>query len=234
MIPNLNNVPRHVEYDDIGEFHAKFGVPESPQPAFLDAEAHKFRSKFMQEELDEFQDACIEKDMNKAADALGDLVYVAIGTARKMGIPWPLIWSRIQAKNMVKELAAPDGSNSKRGSPMDVIKPEGWTPPEHWDSLGLQPGQPVPVFNATAAVLKWGEQRRASEPMSSANDFLEHLSQAMQVSTGGAPMQPIEVRSGEVGVLDAAEQDRMDQSSGAGGYDDTHASDGSANVDQDS
>lgn len=165
-------LPRHVEHDDVGEFHKKFGVPESPVPAFLDPDAQAFRAKFLQEELDEFTDAYTEKDLNKAVDALGDLVYVAIGTARMMGAPWPVIWSRIQAKNMLKELAAPDGSNSKRGSPMDVIKPDGWTAPAHWDALGLSPGQAAPTFNATAAVLKWGEQRKAGEEMSLSGGFL--------------------------------------------------------------
>jgi predicted HAD superfamily Cof-like phosphohydrolase len=155
-------------------FHIKFGVPMSPVPAFLDKDAHEFRCKFMQEELDEFKDAVAEGNIDKALDALLDLVYVAKGTALKMGLPWDTAWPRVQYANMQKELAKPDGSNSKRGSPMDVIKPEGWVAPTHWDLLGLREGDPVPVFNATNAVLTWGAQRKAGEPLTPANEFVEY------------------------------------------------------------
>jgi len=100
--------------------------------------------------------------MHEAADSLIDLVYVTVGTALMMGLPWAELWAAVQERNMAKELALPDGSNSKRNNPLDVIKPEGWYPPNHWPALSSSPETVQPVFNATAAVLHLAEQRRIS------------------------------------------------------------------------
>lgn len=137
----------HQEGQDVFDFHARFLVPMSQVPAFLDKEAMDFRIKFMQEELNEFVDAISEQNLKKAGDALVDLVYVALGTALMMGLPWSRLWQRVQKKNMTKERAKDDGSNSKRGSPLDIIKPEGWTPPDHSTDLG---NGPWPTFDASA------------------------------------------------------------------------------------
>ena len=130
-------------FDDVGAFHRKFGLPvgRHQDKGFtvrgvddrfrgLDDETYVFRLKFMQEELDEFQQAYVRKDWAGVADALADLVYVALGTAHMAGIPFDDVWAEVQRANMSKERAAPDGSNSKRGSGLDVVKPRGWRPPD--------------------------------------------------------------------------------------------------------
>ncbi len=88
------------------------------------------RIKFLKEELDEFIEGWATGDHAQMADALVDLVYVALGTAHLLGYPWQEVWDAVQAANMAKERGKPDGSNSKRGSAWDVVKPEGWTPPD--------------------------------------------------------------------------------------------------------
>jgi predicted HAD superfamily Cof-like phosphohydrolase len=130
--------------DDVGDFHARFGVPEAPMAALLDAHTQRFRRKFMQEELDEFRDACADGDLAKAFDALLDLEYVLLGTARMMGLAtvWQAGWDEVQRANMTKQRAARDGSDSKRGSGLDVVKPAGWTPP---DLAPLVGGAPWPT-----------------------------------------------------------------------------------------
>src|SRR4051812_6792242 len=55
----------HVELGDVDAFHRKFGVPMSPQPAFLDQAAQDYRHGFLQEELNEFQEAYLERDLEK-------------------------------------------------------------------------------------------------------------------------------------------------------------------------
>lgn len=174
--------PTPIHYKDIGvenvrAFHNKFGVPMSPVPALLDKAAHEYRAQFMQEELNEFNEAFAEGNLDKAFDALLDLVYVAKGTALIMGCPWDDGWARVQFANMTKRLAKPDGSDSKRNNPLDVIKPEGFVPPQHWDLLGLAPGATAPVFNATAAVLRRGEERRdPNMPVVDITSFVETTS----------------------------------------------------------
>lgn len=121
-------------YRDVYLFHEKFGlVPEGP-PALPSLELQEFRGNFMKEELLEFLMACDDADLPGAADALVDLVYVAMGTAILMGLPWQDLWNEVQRKNMEK-MRASDATRSKRHSALDVIKPEGWTPPDHTEAL---------------------------------------------------------------------------------------------------
>lgn len=138
---------------DVGRFHSKFGL-DTPLnrgvgPRCFDAELMRFRIKFMLEELKEFIAGCgwvlaNDDDGNliiiapnrsvidhaQTFDALLDLVYVALGTAHLMGYPWQEGWKRVQQANMQKVRAKEDGSDSKRGSSFDVVKPPGWTPPD--------------------------------------------------------------------------------------------------------
>lgn len=149
----------HVELEDVRAFHEKMMVPMSPKPALLDLDGFNYRFKFLQEELDELGEGFEEGDLDKVADSLADLVYVAVGTALMMGIPWQSVWARVQRANMTKRLAKPDGSDSKRGNPLDVIKPEDFVAPSHWRDLGLTPNDVAPVFHATNAVLSLAYQR---------------------------------------------------------------------------
>ena len=143
--------PPHTELEDVRSFHTKFGVPMASRPAFLSEDLEEFRTKFMQEELDEFTEACSLGDMEKAGDALVDLVYVALGTALMMGLPWPELWTEVQRANMAKRRAQ-SASESKRGHATDVVKPEGWVGPNHLPAL-LQASLPHAVTTRSWPVL---------------------------------------------------------------------------------
>jgi predicted HAD superfamily Cof-like phosphohydrolase len=121
---------------DVKAFQAKFGIDMPEVPTFLSEEAFKFRSNFLQEELDEFKRDHAKGDMEGVADALVDLVYVAHGTALMMGIPWDKIWDEVQRANMSK-IRATSPEQSKRGTALDIIKPEGWKGPDHKAALNL-------------------------------------------------------------------------------------------------
>ena len=119
-------------FTDVGDFHRKFGLPAFPsstEPKPLDPELLQFRIRFLEEELDEFKRASEQGDPIEQFDALLDLVYVAMGTAHLLGFPWQEGWDEVQRSNMAKVRAARDGSDSKRGSSWDVVKPAGWMPP---------------------------------------------------------------------------------------------------------
>lgn len=126
-------------FQDVGEFQEKYGLDNvthlgtGPRPE--DAELMAFRVKFMREELDEFIEGLEEGDEAKMADALVDLVYVVLGTAHFRGYPWQQLWDDVQAANMRKVRAQSDGSDSKRGSSFDVVKPEGWVGPNTHEIL---------------------------------------------------------------------------------------------------
>jgi predicted HAD superfamily Cof-like phosphohydrolase len=121
-------------FDDVGNFHEKFALDntthqDTGQRSPMDPELLDFRLKFLKEELEEFETGMEEEDHEQMFDALLDLVYVAMGTAHLLGYPWQEGWDLVQRANMAKERAAADGSNSKRGTQWDVVKPPGWTPP---------------------------------------------------------------------------------------------------------
>lgn len=139
-------------FHDVGLFHEWFGLdnttarPIAPRP--FNPELMKFRLKFLREEFVELLealhthmvtdgdgmtdivfDADKEPDHAGAFDALLDIVYVAMGTAHFMGYPWHEGWDRVQQANMNK-VRASDASESKRGTSFDVVKPDGWMPPD--------------------------------------------------------------------------------------------------------
>jgi predicted HAD superfamily Cof-like phosphohydrolase len=97
----------------------------------VDDEVMEYRRAFMQEELDEVMGAWRQDDLAGVADGLVDLVYVALGTAHLLGLPWQHIWDAVQEANMAKERAtSADDERSTRKSSLDVVKPEGWQPPD--------------------------------------------------------------------------------------------------------
>jgi predicted HAD superfamily Cof-like phosphohydrolase len=134
-------------YGDVGDFHRKFGLTNfgdsGGPPALLDqsktdgVSVLDFRVNFMQEEIDEFVMAHLEGDLAKAADALVDLVYVALGTAHMMRVPFDECWDAVQEANMKKVRASGhDDPLSVRKHKLDVVKPPGWTPPNIGEIIG--------------------------------------------------------------------------------------------------
>ena len=122
--------------NDIKEFHEKFELAYKGKPRLLDKEDALFRIKFMQEELDEYIKACNENDLAGSLDAIVVLISVALGTAYRQGLPFKEGWDIVHACNMSKERALPDGSNSKRSSAFDIVKPQSWRSPDYSKILG--------------------------------------------------------------------------------------------------
>lgn len=122
--------------NDIKEFHEKFGLQYTGLPRQLPSDTADFRIKFLNEELQELIKAGAENDLEGQLDALVDLVYVALGTAYLQGLPFQAAWDEVHGCNMRKVKAGPNGEGSKRGSPHDVVKPEGWKGPDYSKILG--------------------------------------------------------------------------------------------------
>lgn len=132
--------------DDIQDFHDKFGIAYYGKPRSLPSNLKDFRIKFMEEELSEFRvadvrcriaikdndEAEITHQLEQQLDALVDLIYVALGTAHLQGFDIKEAWKRVHEANMNK-IRTPSAAASARGSKYDVIKPPGWTPPNHKD-----------------------------------------------------------------------------------------------------
>ena len=114
---------------DIVKFHKTFNIPQLVVPAVGNDEMMQFREKFLEEELQEFKDAVMRGDRVKAFDALIDLVYVAMGTAYICNFPWQEGWDIVQTANM-RKVRAEKKEDSTRGTTFDVVKPEGFVPPD--------------------------------------------------------------------------------------------------------
>jgi predicted HAD superfamily Cof-like phosphohydrolase len=128
-IPHLPT-PRDV-YADVYRFHLKFGLEYYGPPRFLPPDMHGHALSALREEVDEYEEAVNAGDLIAAHDALIDLIYFAVGRAILHGFPFREGWDAVHAANMRKQRALPDGSDSKRGYGCDVIKPPGWTAPDH-------------------------------------------------------------------------------------------------------
>lgn len=118
---------------NVHEFHEKFGLPLGKDDQLTNnLDATVFRLKFLQEELDELEEALGDGDRVKAFDALLDLAYVAYGTALFLGVDsaqWAAGMRAVHNCNMAKVRVA-KAEDSKRGSAYDVKKPDGWVGPE--------------------------------------------------------------------------------------------------------
>lgn len=112
------------QYKDVKKFHEKFGLLVGRKPQRLTARKMKERIEFLQEELDELKSAVESDNFPEQADALVDIVYVALGTAVMMGLPWKELWDDVQRANMAKVRGI-----TKRGHAVDCAKPYGWIPP---------------------------------------------------------------------------------------------------------
>ena len=84
--------------------------------------------KFVEEEMVEFSTAFVAQDIVGMVDAIGDLIYGAMGTFKKMGLSRAQVrevFTAIHNANMTKKRG-----DKGRGTDEDAIKPEGFVPPE--------------------------------------------------------------------------------------------------------
>lgn len=116
-------------FDYVKSFHEKFERNYTGKPRLLRPEQLEFRTKFLMEEMVEFRDAHGRDDLVGCLDALVDLIYVALGTAEWMGLPFDDAFKIVHMKNMEK-VAAKTADDSKRGYALDIVKPENWVGPE--------------------------------------------------------------------------------------------------------
>lgn len=112
--------------DDVRAFHEACGVPVLDAPA-LPENRIGLRLDILDEEHKEFRRAVERRDIVQVADALADVIYVAVGTALEFGIPLDRVWAEVQRSNMAKR--DPATGKVRHRDDGKVLKPEGWTPP---------------------------------------------------------------------------------------------------------
>lgn len=115
--------------NDVKELRKKFELPIAIEPTLLNRETLGFRIGFLMEEISELVTAHNNADLVAAADAVVDIVYVALGAALEMGLPFEAIWQVVHEANMSKETVSPENPG-KRGHIYDLVKPADWVSPE--------------------------------------------------------------------------------------------------------
>lgn len=101
----------------VKEFHKVFKLEESQNYKISGAKCSLLRYKLMEEENNEYNNACVQEDEVEIADALGDQLYVLLGTIISHGLEDKIeeIFTEIHRSNMTKL--------DKDGNP--VYKPNG-------------------------------------------------------------------------------------------------------------
>ena len=112
------------EWNDVREFHDKFGHPVAEQPKMIDKKRALSRAKWMTEEVAEF---LIADNIYEQADAMIDLMYFALGTMVEMGLEADELFEIVQQANMAK--LWPDGKPHYNPKDGKVIKPDTWEDP---------------------------------------------------------------------------------------------------------
>ena len=91
-------------------------------------ETYQLRLRLLEEEFQEFKDAHKDRDKVEMADALADIIYLAVGTANVMNIPLDKVWAEVQRSNMDK--IDKTTGKVKRREDGKILKPEGWQGPQ--------------------------------------------------------------------------------------------------------
>lgn len=120
------------------EFSEAFGVEMNDQVSVLDEDAFHLNYKLMQEENEEYLEACEQQDLEQIADAIGDQLYILMGMILQHGLHDLMeeVYVEIHRSNMSK--LDKDGKpiiNGENGihdetKPLGkVLKGDGYTPP---------------------------------------------------------------------------------------------------------
>jgi predicted HAD superfamily Cof-like phosphohydrolase len=89
----------------VKEFHEVFGLEYHEEPnANVSKHIYELRHRLMQEENDEYLEACDKGDLTLIADALGDKMYILFGTIISHGLQHKIeeLFAEIHRSNMSK------------------------------------------------------------------------------------------------------------------------------------
>ena len=88
----------------VAEFHKAFGQKDGKWPRPLERNDYNLRHALMEEENNEYLEACEKNSLVEIADALGDQLYILCGTILKHGMQDVIedVFREIQASNMSK------------------------------------------------------------------------------------------------------------------------------------
>jgi predicted HAD superfamily Cof-like phosphohydrolase len=113
------------QYEMVREFQTVMNQPVADTPIVMDKKRREDRFGYMDEELTEFFDAETVVDQ---ADAMIDLIYLALGTLVEIGVQPEELFAIVHGANMSK--LWPDGKVHTNPETGKVMKPPTFVRPE--------------------------------------------------------------------------------------------------------
>jgi predicted HAD superfamily Cof-like phosphohydrolase len=118
-------------YDVVKRWHRKYGLSGSECPICITGDDLNMRLVLIYEEFCELREALVNGDMVNTADGIADLIWVLLGTADIMGLPMEQVFAEVARSNNTKVRASGDDDpRSLRGSKLDVVKGDDYSPPD--------------------------------------------------------------------------------------------------------
>lgn len=112
----------------VAQFHIAFNLPLQTRPhPWAEPALESLRVELLRDEFEGFVEAVRQEDIVGVDDALGDIVYVAYGSALTCGIDLDAVLREVHRANMSK--LGPDGRPLMRDDGK-VLKPETYSPPD--------------------------------------------------------------------------------------------------------
>jgi predicted HAD superfamily Cof-like phosphohydrolase len=127
---NINNAQTAVK-----AFHGTMGIEIENTPMAPSRTVASLRVRLIREELEELRDAMQKGNVVEIADAIGDLLYVVLGTAVSCGIQSGPVFDEVHRSNMTKQggyrddggkWIKPDTYDPAKLRP--ILEAQGWTP----------------------------------------------------------------------------------------------------------
>lgn len=109
-------------FEDVLAFHEKYGAAIGEYPHIPGDAELALRERLIDEEYLETKEAFANRDLEKIADGITDLIYVLLGTGATFGIDMDHIFRIVHESNMSK-----DGGSDAGGK---IIKGPGFIPPD--------------------------------------------------------------------------------------------------------
>ena len=89
-------------FESVKTFMKTFGQEVKEKAGFPSDKITSLRYELINEELEEFKEAIINRDIKEVADALTDILYVTYGAGHAFGINLDKCFKEVQNSNMSK------------------------------------------------------------------------------------------------------------------------------------
>ncbi len=112
---------------DVERFMLAADQPVSRVPKITQSDQENLYMDLIAEEYAELITAMSNKDIIESADAIAELIWVAIGLASTIGIPFDQVWNEVKRSNDSKTV---NGTLMKNPETGKVMKPPTFSEPD--------------------------------------------------------------------------------------------------------